>query len=67
MIRTAVAQNNRFDQGRPVKVVNVIQRRTPGDQSANNFVMTKMGSGDQRGSVIDASCLVPASGGSGLG
>ena len=48
----AVAQNYRLDQGRPSEIVDMIERRAGFDQGADDFEMSEMGGGDQRGADI---------------
>ena len=40
--RPAVAQHDRLDQGRPVEIVDVVERRPASDQRADDIDMTEM-------------------------
>jgi hypothetical protein len=56
----AVAEYDRFDQRRPAKLVDVVERCLGGDQRAHNLVVAEMGGGNQRRAVIgagDVRCL----------
>jgi hypothetical protein len=46
--------DHRLDQGGPSQIVDVVKRRPPGDQAADNLLMSQMRRGNQRGAVIDA-------------
>ena len=54
MARSAVTENDGFDQGGPVQVVYVVQRCAGGDQLFDHAVVPKVGSCDKRGAVVSA-------------
>ena len=54
VIWSAIAKNNRLDQCRPSKVVDMVQGCTGCDQSGNHLMMAQMCGGNQGGAVINA-------------
>ena len=50
--QAAVAQHDGFDHGRPVQVVDMVQRRTGRNQLPDHPVMAQVGGGDQCRAVI---------------
>ena len=54
VVRAAIAQDDRFHERGPAKVVDVIERRARSDQAAHNLDMAEMRGGDQRRSAIGA-------------
>ncbi len=53
MIRSSIAENDCFHQGRPSKVVDVIQWCAACDQTGDHVMMAKMCCGNQGGAIVN--------------
>jgi hypothetical protein len=54
MMQTSVAKDDRLEESGPSEIVDVVERRTGSDQTADHLVMAQMCGGNKRGAVVGA-------------